>query len=73
MHSFVASKIYPELEGLELDRIKKEFKRERQNAKAAGFAIQYGGVGATIANNLGLPIEEGDKIYDSYFKALYYL
>ena len=69
MHSFVASKIYPELEGLELDRIKKEFKRERQNAKAAGFAIQYGGVGATIANNLGLPIEEGDKIYDSYFKA----
>ena len=69
MHSFVASKIYPELEGLELDRIKKEFKRERQNAKAAGFAIQYGGVGATIANNLGLPIEEGDKIYDAYFKA----
>ena len=69
MHSFVASKIYPELEGLELNRIKKEFKRERQNAKAAGFAIQYGGVGATIANNLGLPIEEGDKIYDAYFKA----
>tara|TARA_R110002012_G_C11628335_1_gene609608 strand:+ start:75 stop:2084 length:2010 start_codon:yes stop_codon:yes gene_type:complete len=69
MHSFVASKIYPELEGLELDRIKKDFKRERQNAKAAGFAIQYGGVGATISNNLGLPVEEGDKIYDAYFKA----
>ena len=69
MHSFVASKIYPKLEGLALERIKKEFKRERQNAKAAGFAIQYGGVGATIANNLGLPVKEGDKIYDAYFKA----
>lgn len=69
MHSFVASKIYPELEGLELEKIKKEFKRERQNAKAAGFAIQYGGVGATISNNLGLPLEEGEKIYDAYFQA----
>jgi DNA polymerase-1 len=69
MHSFIASKIYPELEGLSLEEIKKDHKDKRQNAKAAGFAIQYGGVGKTIADNLGIPIEEGDKIYNGYFEA----
>lgn len=69
MHSFIASKIYPELEGLDLKTIKSEHKQKRQNAKAAGFAIQYGGVGATIAANLNLSIEEGDEIYNGYFKA----
>jgi DNA polymerase I-like protein with 3'-5' exonuclease and polymerase domains len=69
MHSFIASKIYPELEGLSLEDIKRDHKDKRQNAKAAGFAIQYGGVGKTIADNLGIPISEGDKIYDGYFEA----
>lgn len=69
MHSFIASKIYPELEGLSLEEIKKDHKDKRQNAKAAGFAIQYGGVGKTIADNLGIPIEEGEKIYKGYFEA----
>lgn len=40
MHSFIASKIYPELEGLELSEIKKLHKDKRQAAKAAGFAIK---------------------------------
>ena len=69
MHSFIAQKIYPELEELDLGTIKKEHKQKRQNAKAAGFAIQYGGVGATIAGNLNLSAEEGEAIYDGYFKA----
>jgi DNA polymerase-1 len=69
MHSFIASKIYPELEGLDLAEIKSKHKSKRQNAKAAGFAIQYGGVGATISGNLNLSKEEGDAIYDGYFKA----
>jgi DNA polymerase-1 len=69
MHSFIASKIYPELEGLTLEEIKRDHKDKRQNAKAAGFAIQYGGVGKTIADNLGLPIAEGEKIYQGYFEA----
>lgn len=69
MHSFIASKIYPELEGLTLDEIKAKHKDKRQNAKAAGFAIQYGGVGQTIARNLGLEIEEGEAVYNGYFKA----
>jgi DNA polymerase-1 len=69
MHSFIAQKIYPELEGVELPVIKSVHKQKRQNAKGAGFAIQYGGEGITIATNLGLSIEEGNGIYESYFKA----
>ena len=69
MHSFIAQKIYSELEELDLGTIKKEHKQKRQNAKAAGFAIQYGGVGATIAGNLNLTPQEGEAIYDGYFKA----
>lgn len=69
MHSFVASKMYPELEGLNLDEIKTKHKQKRQAAKSAGFAINYGGTGATIADNLGLSKSEGDKIYNAYFQA----
>jgi DNA polymerase I-like protein with 3'-5' exonuclease and polymerase domains len=69
MHSFIAQKIYPELEGLTLKEIKTKHSDKRQNAKAAGFAIQYGGEGSTIAGNLNLTEEEGTAIYDGYFKA----
>lgn len=69
MHSFVASKMYPELEGLSLEEIKSKHKHKRQAAKSAGFAINYGGTGATIADNLGLSKAEGDKIYNAYFQA----
>lgn len=69
MHSFIASKMYPELEGLTLDEIKENHKEKRQAAKSAGFAINYGGQGITIAENLGLSLEEGNKIYDAYFQA----
>jgi DNA polymerase-1 len=69
MHSFIAQKIYPELEGVELPVIKTMHKDKRQIAKAAGFAIQYGGQGITIATNLGIDAKEGDQIYESYFKA----
>jgi DNA polymerase-1 len=69
MHAFIAQKIYPELEELSLKEIKSKHKDKRQNAKAAGFAIQYGGVGATIAGNLNLTSEEGEAIYNGYFKA----
>jgi len=69
MHSFIASKIYPELEDITLEEIKSNHKEKRQNAKAAGFAIQYGGTGSTIATNLNLTPEEGEAIYNGYFKA----
>jgi hypothetical protein len=40
MHSFVASKIFPYLKDIPLKQIKSEYKKERQIAKAAGFAIE---------------------------------
>lgn len=69
MHSFIASKIYPELSDLSLEEIKKNHKDKRQIAKAAGFAINYGGTGYTIAKNLGISEKEGDAVYDAYFVA----
>ena len=69
MHSFVASKMYPELDGMPLDDIKKKHKDKRQAAKVAGFAINYGGSGKGIADQLGLSLVQGQHIYDSYFKA----
>jgi DNA polymerase-1 len=69
MHSFIASKIFPELVGLDLDEIKTKHKHKRQIAKGAGFAINYGGTGITIAQNLNISMEEGDNVYKEYFKA----
>lgn len=69
MHSFVASKMYKELEGLTLEEIKEKHKDKRQAAKTAGFAINYGGNGFTIARNNNVSEEEGDFIYNSYFEA----
>ena len=69
MHSFVASKMYPELDKMPLDIIKVAHKDKRQAAKVAGFAINYGGSGKGIADQLGLSLTQGQHIYDSYFKA----
>jgi DNA polymerase I len=69
MHSFVASKMYEELDGLDLNEIKKKHKDKRQSAKVAGFAINYGGSGIGIADQLGLSVEQGNKIYEAYFFA----
>ena len=69
MHSFIASKIFPELEGLSVDEIKEKHKHKRTIAKSAGFAINYGGVGMTIAQNLNISLEEGEAVYNAYFKA----
>lgn len=69
MHSYIASKIFPELVDVPLKEIKSKHKEKRQIAKAAGFAINYGGSGETIAENLNITIEEGNVIYDAYFKA----
>lgn len=69
MHSYIASKIYPELKDVSLDDIKKLHKDKRQIAKAAGFALNYGGTGFTVSNNLGISIEEGNNVEKSYFEA----
>ena len=69
MHSFIASKIFPELANVSLKDIKANYKDKRQIAKGAGFAINYGGTGITIATNLSLPLERGEEVYKAYFKA----
>jgi len=69
MHSYIASKIFPYLKDIPLKTIKSDYKKERQIAKSAGFAINYGGDGNTIADNLNISKEEGEEIYYSYFKA----
>lgn len=69
MHSFIASKIFPELSNLTLDEIKDKHKAKRQIAKGAGFAINYGGTGITISQNLNISLEEGEEVYKAYFKA----
>lgn len=69
MHSFIASKIFPELGDLSLDEIKDNHKGKRQIAKGAGFAINYGGTGMTIAQNLNISMAEGEEVYKAYFKA----
>lgn len=69
MHSFVASKIFPYLKDVSLKEIKSKYKKERQIAKSAGFAINYGGDGSTIADNLNISLKEGTDIYNAYFKA----
>jgi len=69
MHSFVCSKIYPELKDLSLKEIKEKYKDKRQVAKAAGFALNYGGTGYTVSNNLGISQQEGNNVEKAYFEA----
>jgi DNA polymerase-1 len=77
MHSYVAFLMYPkirrctisELEPHSLDYIKEEHKDLRYLAKTAGFAINYGGNGSTIAKNCNLPKSEGEFVYKSYFES----
>lgn len=69
MHSYIASKIFPSLADISLEDIKEYHPDKRQIAKGAGFAINYGGDGYTISNNLGISIKQGDFVYDAYFKA----
>ena len=68
-HSFVASKMFTELEGLTVDEIKTKHKDKRQLAKAAGFAIAYGGNGTTIARSCNISEAQGEFVYNAYFKA----
>lgn len=69
MHCFVVKALHPELAHLIDKEIKENHKDKRQIAKSAGFAINYGGTGYTISNNLGISIEKGDEVYNAYFKA----
>lgn len=72
-HSLVASRIYPELAGLELVEIKKNHGALRTNAKIVGFQILYGATAMAIAESVfGSSSDENkDKaqaLIDQYLK-----
>lgn len=75
MHSYVAFLMYPdirrctieELVPEKLSYVKIEYSDKRKIAKSAGFAINYGGNGGTIAKNCNLSKKEGEFVYNSYF------
>lgn len=69
MHSWVASKIFPELAHLSLKRIKSHHKDKRYLAKTANFVLAYGGTGWTVANRVNVSEEVGNKIEKAYFEA----
>lgn len=66
-HSFVAKMCFPkQLEGIEEEQVKEKKPDLRDAAKKAKFSIHYGGVGATIAANVNISLEEGNQIYNDY-------
>lgn len=77
MHSYVAFLMYENIRPCTLEEltpdtlkyIKDNHSDKRQIAKAAGFAIAYGGNGSTIAKNCNIPVKDGEFVYDSYFGA----
>jgi len=69
MHSYLASKLFPELAEVSLKEIKTKHSEKRYAAKTAGFAILYGGTGVTIAENANIPVEQGEEVYKNYLKA----
>lgn len=70
MHSYIARLLFDEIpDDLALKEVKSQFPGLRQIAKAAGFAINYGGNGYTIASNLGIEPAKGEEVYEAYFKA----
>lgn len=77
MHAYVAFLMYPKIRECSLEditpvilkNVKENHKDLRSLAKNAGFAINYGGNGSTIANNCNITKKDGEFVYNSYFKA----
>jgi len=70
LHCLFAKKIFPELEGLTDEEIIRDHKAKRNSAKAPRFAFSFGGSGFTVATNLNIPLEEGNKL-EAAFKELH--
>jgi len=69
-HSYVAKLCFPEkIKDTPIEEIKKKFPDLRTKAKAAKFALHYSGTGKTIADNLSISEDEGNRIEAAYFKA----
>lgn len=68
MHCFVARYIYPELSDTTDEEIKESHGEKRNIAKQGGFCLNYNGSFRTLALNLGIPVSEGEFIYNKYFE-----
>jgi len=54
------------IEDSELEDVKNIRPDLRQKAKAVKFAINFGGTGFTLSNNMGISKTEGEEIYNNY-------
>lgn len=69
MHSYIASKMFPELKGLSLKEIKNNHKHRRQQSKVIGFCLAYGGSASALSSQLEISMEEADQMIKNYFEA----
>ena len=68
VHSFVATKMFSAAFGKEFIVTKtNENKAYRQKGKILNFMISFGGSAFTLAKTLNIPIEEADKLINSFY------
>lgn len=70
LHCAFARMIFPELKDLSDNIIMEKFSKERKYSKSPRFAFAYGGSAFTIHTNLGIPMEEAQRLED-LFKELH--
>lgn len=70
LHCAFARLVYPELENLSDEQIVKNHKDKRTKVKSPRFAFSYGSSGYTVAKNLNIPLEEGNRL-ETLFKDLH--
>lgn len=70
LHTLTARIVYGDKKINSLDPEGSKHKRLRGNAKAANFAVLYGGGGGAIANSTGIPYEEGKEILNKMLSGL---
>jgi len=66
LHCLLARVLFPEIEDLDDDTIKKEHKSKRDASKSPRFAMSYGGNAYTIHMNEGIPLKRAQEIEDGF-------
>lgn len=70
LHCFLLQCIYPEkYNSYTHAEIAEKFSKKRSWVKPGTFSMPYGGVGKTIADNLGIPQELGEAAYNRFMAA----
>jgi DNA polymerase I-like protein with 3'-5' exonuclease and polymerase domains len=66
LHCLLARILFPEIEQLTDDEIKKQHHEKRDASKAPRFAMSYGGNAFTIHMNEGIPLKRAQEIEDGF-------